>query len=505
MTARRWTIASRTWRVAVIGYVVAAGFAVPAWSDDQQPDTRELNPRDQFQEPETPQSGAAPEAPARETPSAPAPEPEELLAQEHPSAISTDAFTSSQFAADFKADDYYHALQDLEALSVSYPDDPLIMRYLAITLDRLGRYSEAQAIYDLLLTREPNHVPTRFFRGQTYYRQGKFDESIAELTWVINNSPSSEYRRWSQELLRKMAPAERKRLYVFGNAGWEYDSNVILKSNDKDLAFGGDRNASRLVGNLGVGYKLIQEPHVKLDATYIARQSVHDDDLDEFNFTSQEFALNLRRRVDAGDREITLGVRYELAGGFLDGRTFELSNEIRFSADAKLTPHTRSVLYNRYTIANFGPDGSDPSLTSRDGLETDIGLTQYFYSDDLRSYLFVNEELHNDWARGDNYDRRGVTTRLGLHWPLPFIPKTDLDTSVAFLWMEYPRYASLSSLDPNERLDNNWEYYAALTYRLTPRLWTRAFYRYFNANNKNDFYQYDRHIGGTQILFTQYY
>lgn len=424
--------------------------------------------------------------------------------------ISSESFISSPFADFFKAGDYPRSLDALEVLLTQYPDDPMLQRYRAVVLDRLGRFDAAMAIYEKLLERDPNHVPTRFFRAQTYDRMGQRDKAVAEWKWIRENSPSREYTVWSEEELRRVGVKverrpERKKFYLFGNTGWEYDSNVILKSNDPGVGVGADKNASRLALNLGLGYRAIQKPGLRLDFTYTTRQSLNDDSLNEFNFTAQEFAMDARKRVRLGDRDVTLGSRYELAAGFLDGETFSLTNELRLSADARLTPRTRSYFYNRFTAANFGPDGSNPPQTSRDGFGYDLGLTQYFYSADFRSYAFAGEEFNLDNTRGANFTRRGTTTRIGLHVPVPYVQKTDLDTSAGFRWGEYPRFVSLSALDPATRVDNNWDYYVAVTHRISPRFSTRVFYRYINANNRNDFYQYDRQIGGVQLLFTKYF
>lgn len=424
--------------------------------------------------------------------------------------ISSESFTQSPFADFFKTGDYPSALDALDALAKGYPDDPLIKRYRGIVLDRLGRFDEALAIYEELLQRDPKHVPTRFFKAQALIRKGERDRGIEELKWVNANSPSKEYKQWSAELLRQQGvritrPVERKRFYLFGNIGWEYDSNVILKANDPNVATGADKNASRWPFNLGLGYRAIQKPDLRFDVSYVTRQSLNDDSLSEFNFTGQELALDLRKRVRWWDRDVTHGLRYEFNAGFLDGNLFSLTNEFRLSSDVRFTSRTRTYFYQRFTIADFGPDGSNPPQTSRDGFGYDLGLTQYFYSEDFRSYIFVGEELNVDETRGSNFNRRGDTTRIGLRVPVPFIEKTDFDTSAGLRVGAYPHFISLSSRDLTKRRDNNWDYYVALTHRFNPRLSGRVFYRYINANNRNDFFQYDRHVGGMQLLFTRYF
>ena len=426
------------------------------------------------------------------------------------SQIPSEEFIASPFAEFFKAGDYPRALEALEALAKQHPDDPLIVRYRALVLDRLGRYDEALALYQQLLTHDPNHVPTRYFLAQTYHHKGEKEKAIGEWSWIVQNSPSKEYRQWAKEDLDRVGirlaqPFERKRFYLFGNIGTEYDSNPLLKPNDKALATPGDeKQAERLSLNLGLGYRMVMRPDFRLDVAYTARQSFHTQDLDEVNFTSQELALDARKRVEIWNRDVTLGSRYDLRAGFLNSNLFSWDNQLTLSSDVRFTPRTRTYAYHRFTGSEFGPDGSNPPQTSRDGFYYDVGSTQYFYSPDFRRYLFIGEEFELAQTRGANFTRRGTSTRLGFHSPVPRVSKTDLDTSVGFRWGEYPRFVSLSSLDRATRVDNNWDFYVAFTHHITPRLATRLFYRQANANNRNDFFEYDRHVAGVQVLFTQY-
>ena len=57
--------------------------------------------------------------------------------------IGADAFLASPAAAAFKQGQFEPALEGFEALLAEYPDDPMILRYIGISLDRLERYQEA--------------------------------------------------------------------------------------------------------------------------------------------------------------------------------------------------------------------------------------------------------------------------------------------------------------------------------------------------------------------------
>lgn len=421
--------------------------------------------------------------------------------------ISIEDFVKSPVAEFFQAGDYEHALKALEPLIQQYPKDPLLIRYRAMALDRLGRSKEAISIFQELLKQDPKHVPTRYFLGEAYERSGDRESAIREWRGVAERAEGTPYYEWSQESLGRVGvsvvPQKPKvmRWNVAGRYGYEYDTNVILKPENKSLASSRDPSAGRHILELMLRYRMFSRRDLAVDLNYAARQSLHDDSLNEFNFTSQEWGLNTRKRLTIFGRDVIFGGQYDLLAGFLNGRTFSLKNRGTVSADTRLTAQTRSVLSYRFTVANFGPDGSNPPQTSRDGIYQDVGLTQYWYTKDFRRHLFVREEFNRADTRGGNFELRGNTTRVGIHTPV--MRKTELDVSGGLQFATYPRFTSLSTLDTNRRRDLEWDLYSGLTYYLTPRLGLRVFYRYINSDNRNGFFEYDRHIGGAQLIFAQ--
>ena len=423
--------------------------------------------------------------------------------------ITPETLLNSPFAQSFQAQDYARALEELDGLTRQYPNDPLLVRYRGIVLDRLGRYDEAIATFQQLLKRQPDQVPTHFFLAQSYDHAGNLRAARQEWRWVITHSPVEEYRRWAQEAMDQsritIAQAKpRQRWYLAGDIGMEYDSNPLLKPNDKGVAAASDeQQAERFAFNLGLGYQAITRPNLRLDVVYTARQSLHTRGLDLVNFTSQELALDGKTRVSVRGRDIVLGGRYDLLVGLLDGDLFSVGNQWLLGADMRLSQRTRTYVYQRLGVWNFGPDGSNPPQTSRDGFTYDLGLTQYFYTMDFRRYLFVGQEGEWDQTRGANFAKRGESTRVGAHTPLPGLPQTDLDVSGGFRLGAYPRFVSLSNADTNQRRDHQWDLYTAVTHYWTSRVATRASYRFTKANNRNDFFQYDRHTAGLELLFSQ--
>lgn len=418
--------------------------------------------------------------------------------------ISIEEFTRSSFADHFRSGNYPEALAALDPLLERYPHDPLLTRYRAVTLDRLGRSREAIRILLSLLEKAPDHVPSRYFLGLAYARSGDFSRARKELNWVVEYGSDLPYRGWAKSALERMAALPDllpvgPRWSVSGNAGWTWDSNVSLKPSDKALASSGDRNADRFHLDLEVGHALKREGTRAVDLFYAGRYSAHDDSFDDLNFTSQELGLAYRHRRLFLNRPIWLAARYDSVAALLENDLFSWSNRFTFSEDGRMSPRIQTILTQKFSWTDFGPDGSNPPQTSRDGLYTDLGVTQTLYSSDFRQSLFLWQGYSDARTQGGNFERRGWVSRFGLHTPVT--SRVALDLIVGFTWNRYPRFSSLSSQDPARRRDTDWDLQAALSHPLRLRRSLRLFYRWISARNRNDFFEYDRHLAGLEFSF----
>ena len=422
--------------------------------------------------------------------------------------ISTEQFLASPFARYFQAEDYPNALKALDALLKTYPDDPLILRYRARVLARLGRTKDAIALYQRLVSKDPRHAPTRIFLGEAYLRNGQSEAAAEQWRWVIQHSDSKPYRRWAQAQLNRLrvkgkrVEAPKQRLYLVGETGFKYDSNPLVKPDDEALAVAGnEKHGFKIPLDVTVGYPLVLTPEGRLDVLYLSRQMFHDGETDDVDLTTQGAAIVAKRRVHMGRRAVILAGRYGARVNFLRSDLLSVVNRFLVSADTPFTPYTRTHLYGRASIADFGPDGSNPPQTSRDGFRGGLGATQYFYTEDFRRYLFVSQEVNLQETRGANHIRRGTASRVGIHTPVPWASKTDLDLSTGFQWGRYPKFDSVSTLDNERRRDARFDVYAAVTYHWNKHLATRALYRFINNDNRNDFFDRTRHITGVEVLF----
>ncbi|MEK7783178.1 MAG: tetratricopeptide repeat protein, partial [Candidatus Binatota bacterium] len=384
----------------------------------------------------------------------------------HTQRISTEAFLASPFARFFQAEDYPNALKALERLLKRYPNDPLILRYRARVLARLGRTTDAIALYQRLVSKDPRHAPTRIFLGEAYLRNGQSEAAAEQWRWVIQHSDSKPYRRWAQAQLNRLrvkgkrVEAPRQRLYLVGETGFKYDSNPLVKPDDEALAVAGnEKHGFKIPLDVTVGYPLVLTPEGRLDVLYLSRQMFHDGETDDVDLTTQGAAIVAKRRVHMGRRAVILAGRYGARVNFLRSDLLSVVNRFLVSADTAFTPHTRTHVYGRASLANFGPDGSNPPQTSRDGFRGGLGATQYFYTEDFRRYLFVSQEVSLQETRGANHIRRGTASRVGIHTPVPWVTKTDFDFSTGFQWGRYPKFDSVSSLDNERRRDARFDVY----------------------------------------------
>ena len=366
-------------------------------------------------------------------------------------------------------------------------------------------FRSAIKIYKKIVSKHPHLASARFFLGRAYAGKGQYEAAAGEFRKVMQTQ-EKEYRAWAHAELNRLQRGVRKkkskRFYLTTKSGIVYDSNPLLMPSDASLRSGKIKKGTDFLMDVTAGYVPVLRPDLRVDALYIGQETLHDSRTSRVNFHSHGFALAAKERHFFGRQAFLFGERYDFRSNFLKSNLFSISNRFFLSADTSFIKRTRTHLYTRFNILNFGPDGSLPSETSRDGLRTGIGVTQYFYSPSRKRFLFIKEEFNLNETRGDNFDRRGLLSRVGIHTPVDFFKKTDLDVSGGFNFGGYHDFSSLSTLDLEERQDRGWDIYSGLTYHWRPWLATRTFYRFMNSKNQNNFFDRDRHMAGGEIIFS---
>ncbi len=418
-------------------------------------------------------------------------------------------FLSSDFVKSFQNKEYEKAIQECDALLKKYPNDPLILRYRALTLEKLHHPDQAIGIYHEILAAHPNDEPARLFLGLAYIREGENHKAAEELHQVVEHSRLPEYRHWAQEQLDRLHSHEisagktiEKKAYFLGKTGIVYDSNPLLIPDDQSLSSTKRKPAALYEIELSAGYPLRLEKDFRLDALYIGEEYLHSHGAQSVDFTSQGFALDTKKRTFVGQRPFLLGGRYDFRANFLKSDLFSIVNRFFVNADTSFWRKTLTNFFARFAVSNYGPDGANPDVTSRDGIREGIGVTQYFYTKNRKTFFFIKGEGDFNQTRGENFNREGALATIGLHTPLLFFHKTDLDMSSSFNWGVYPDFTSLSSLDPTQRRDKGWDAYVGMTHHWKPNLATRIFYRFINSDNSNSLLDNTRHLAGLEVVFS---
>jgi len=126
---------------------------------------------------------------------------EEMGASERIRLISAADFYASDAGKLFGKGDFKGAIDAMEVLIQKYPGDALLTRYKAMALDLSGDSGRAIELFHDLLTKHPDHIPTHFFLGNAYSREGNVEAAHKEWQWVVENGHETFYVTSAQAAL----------------------------------------------------------------------------------------------------------------------------------------------------------------------------------------------------------------------------------------------------------------------------------------------------------------
>ncbi len=422
--------------------------------------------------------------------------------------IGSKEFLSSHFIKSFRKKEYKKALQESDLLLKEHPRDPLILRYRALTLEKLHAPRKAIRLYQEILAAHPNDIPARLFLGLAYAKQNEYEKGARQLRLVSQHASSKKYRHWAQAQLSRLrknmhAEAEiKKKVYVLGVVGAAYDSNPLLVPNNVGLRSQNKVAAALFPIELNVGYPLWLKRNFRTDIIYVGEEYFYTKGATQEDFISQGLAFDVKQRTFIGKRSVLWTGRYDFRINFLDNSFFSVVNRLFASADVSFWRKTQTHFYGRFGVLNYGSEGANPNRSSPQGVRGGFGMTQYFYSSSYKTFFFIKGEGNFNQTQGDNFNRRGALGRIGLHTPFVLLRKTDFDLSAGADWGVYPDFQSLSALDTNVREDRRWDIYTDITHHWRQNLATRLFYRFIDSQNDNAFFNRTRQVTGVKVIFS---
>ena len=417
--------------------------------------------------------------------------------------MSVNDLTKSEAAQAFKDGNFEKALKEFQFLAKLYPRDITIRRYIGICYDRLGKYNDAVKAFNDALMLFPYHVPTHFYKGLTFIRMGETQKGLNELKFVIEADKEGPYGQRALVIVQQVeagkpiTPAP-KRWAFYGRYGVMYDDNVIIAPKDKALR--GTGPSLRAVRNEFEGtlvYQLYQESKTRVTAEYGFSVSLNGNNLNEFNFYNQRWAIQDQFITEFLGKQFMNTVRHDVSIGWLDDQLFTVANTTTVSTSTSLFNQTRQTLYANFGYTEFGPDGSLPDALSRDGFYEGYGFNNTFFNETGSQWITLGYGWNGAQTRGSNFYLSAYSGQVSIHTPL--IEKFYVDYTFAYQRGYYPRFNGGVFTETRRRRDDAFVMSLFLSRPLGDHFTWRAFYRWFDTQNPNDIFAFRRDIAGTEI------
>ena len=344
-------------------------------------------------------------------------------------ALTPRAFLETPAAEAFKAGDFEAALAGFRALLESDPDDPLVLRYLAITLDRLERHDEAIESLRRALEIRPDNAALHFFLGVSAWKARQVDLAVESFRRAAALAPDSAYAERAQGYLgalERQAAADElegapRDWTLKLTAGLQFDDNVPAQADG--LEDGGLRGYESLTGDI----VLFESGGLRLKGLGFVYFSHHtESDTQDFDLMVFEPGAELGYAFAPFGLPALASVRYGYDFTLAEGDPFSSTHEVT-SAFA-VRPHEQAMtrFHHRLSIEEFKDDGFNSSVSSRDGIDNAVGITQYVFCCGQEHYLFGGYEFSVKDAQGDNFDRHSHKITGGAGVVLPYDVRVEL-------------------------------------------------------------------------------
>ena len=424
-----------------------------------------------------------------------------FVAQALPSAVAQSPmrFRDTPGAKAFLAKNYPRALEEFNRLRQANPNNTLILRYLAITLDQLGRYAEAINIFREALAIAPNKPSLHYHLGVTYYNARLGNEAIASFRRAIELAQGSRYAELASRYLDAIAqqqaqqqrPGTPKRIGAYVQGGYQYDNNVAAAPTGT-----GARSDSRITGYANLDFYLHRSP-VWLATVSVNGYGIRHDDEAFKDFETAQYGgdLRLQRTGTMGKIPTISSINYnyrkvELA----DGNPYSASHTITLGLRMNLTEGTATYGYYRYTNDDFEQQGFDPAFSSRDADNHAAGLRHTWFFAKRQGQLSLGLDYQKNNADGVNFEMDGLNGRISAIFPLFWALRADID--VGYGEDDYSKFAG-----PVRRETERATVSAGLSRWFGRHFQLRLNYSYRDEESSYDELTYDRTVWGANLNY----
>jgi tetratricopeptide (TPR) repeat protein len=368
-----------------------------------------------------------------------------------------------------RLDDYPAAVSDLRAALAIEPDLPQAPLELGIALVKTGadreavpwlekaqQVPESDAVASLFLgmaqlhlgqratarqqleraARDAElHVTTEYYLGVLEFQEHNWTEADRHFAEVAAAQADSEMGREAAMFLERLRYREQSRLQLYGEAGFQYDSNVVVAPNDEALktqAGISRQSDGRAILTAGGRYTLLRTDQAELTVGYEVFQSLH---FHLHSFNLENHRPNVQFVAAAGPVRVGVLTYYDYY--LLDSASFLQSVIALPWVEVPEGSWGHTQLSYRFRWRDYYPQPYGDLLSATNhapGLRQliDLGSPDRFL---LFGYQYDREEPSNAAGAAFGYDGHQIAAGVG--WALPW--QVDTELVYAFRHEEYDR------------------------------------------------------------------
>ena len=324
------------------------------------------------------------------------------------------------------------AINSFKRATIQDPNDASAPFFLGLSYQDKGKYNEAIQWLKEAAMLDPNYEQLAYYNiGVAQAKSGDTSAAKKSLSRAITADPSSETGMDAQNYLAALEGGNEgvtpskpsKRWYISANAGVEYDDNVTVSEVDNTTGL----EDTAAVFDFSAAYQIYKTRTSEIELGYDFYQSLYDD-LSNFDLQSHMFSA-------IGSSEF----------GSLDGTLSYSFNYLKLGGESFLKIHSVmpsigfSLIDNMYQTLSYNyKDKEFTNNTARNADVNAVGLDNYYFFKDGRSYGYLNLRLEDENTVDPQYDYGAYYITVGAKSTLPiFAINPEIRVSYQYYLKDY--------------------------------------------------------------------
>jgi Flp pilus assembly protein TadD len=365
----------------------------------------------------------------------------------------------AQVQRDLDEKNYPAALQKVETLLQSSPNDLQLRKLKGLVLTESGQGKEAIGYLEEVKKDFPEDAGVRLVLAQALANENQLKEGVAELNGLNDLAGSlgeEDMLAASNELLAQMEQGieavKKDKWTVMTTLGMEYDTNPAAIP----IVGGGQSSESwKGVGTLYLGYELIDQQRSGLPFSWevsgFGYQSLYENpEVRNLDLTIATVGTSLRHERSFLDRPLAFTANGDWGKMYFGGDDYNEAVNAGLTADWRAWDQAGISLGYQYANENYVEDTAFPGFFSLDGNIHATKVNSYGFILGGKALLTAGYSYFDADRQGIQFTSNGhlVSTGLRVYLPGGF----ELVGNLSYTKEDYDLYV------PGGRLDNIWSW-----------------------------------------------